>query len=99
LCISKKGNDNCKTDIKNKIHIKNFHLLLQNKEDVSEFRRYHELQSHKTEVQVRIKKYMSRGRCIGQLLSFQTQLSEDVEYYCIYERELKQVLQFKGHAL
>lgn len=88
------GNDNWETDIKNKISTEKFHLLPQNNECVSEFRRFHELQSHKAKVQVRIKKYMSRGMCIGQLLSFQTQLSQDVEY----ERELNQCLQFKDLA-
>lgn len=82
LCISKKGDDNWETDIKNKISMEKYHFLPQNKKDVSEFRRFHELQSHKAKVQVRTKKYMSRGSCMGQLLSFQTQLSQDVEYYC-----------------
>lgn len=80
LCRSKKENENCVTDTKNKISTENFYLLPQNKDYVSEFRRFHELYIHKVKVQVRIKKYMSRGRCIGKLLSFRTQLSQDVEY-------------------
>lgn len=67
-------------DKKIKINPNNFSL--QNKENVSEFKRFHYLQNYKTKVHVRIKS-MNRAKCIGQLLLFKSQVLQNVEYYYI----------------
>lgn len=68
----KKGNDIWPKKIK----INSNNLSSQNKDNVLEF---HGLQNYKTKVQLRIK-YMNGDKYLGQLLSFQSQLSQNVEY-------------------